>query len=135
MLEEIKNIKTSNKEVKNFGFTIGIILFLLSGLLMYYEKDWYQLTAIIAASFIVIGLTMPILLKPIYLFWMTFAIILGWFMTRIILSILFYFIISPIGFFRRIIILNPFTSKIDNDTYWNYRISKNEQNQDYQKQY
>ena len=34
---------------------------------------------------------------------MTFAVILGWFMTRLILSILFYIIITPIGLIARII--------------------------------
>ena len=39
MIEEIKNIPNSNKDIKSFGITIGIILFIISGLLMYYNKD------------------------------------------------------------------------------------------------
>ena len=92
MFEEIKNIQTNNKDIKSFGITIGIILFILSGVLMYYENQMYQLIAIIASSFVGIGLILPILLMPIYLVWMTFAVILGWIMARLILSILFFFI-------------------------------------------
>ena len=66
MIEEIKNIPSSKKEIKSFGITIGIVLFIISGLLIYYDKDVYQLIAILASAFIGLGLILPILLKPIY---------------------------------------------------------------------
>ena len=86
MIEEIKNIPSSKKEIKSFGITIGIVLFIISGLLIYYDKDVYQLIAILASAFIGLGLILPILLKPIYFMWMVFAAILGWIMTRVLLS-------------------------------------------------
>ena len=33
MFEEIKNIRTSNKDIRNFGITIGIIIFIISAYL------------------------------------------------------------------------------------------------------
>ena len=50
MIEEIKNIPNSNRDIRSFGITMGIILFIISGLLMYYDKESYQLIAIIARS-------------------------------------------------------------------------------------
>ena len=35
--------------------------------------------------------------------WMIFSVILGWLMARVIISLLFYIIITPIGLFLRII--------------------------------
>ena len=52
MIEEIKNIPNSNRDIRSFGITIGIILFIISGLLMYYDKEIYQIIAIIALAFI-----------------------------------------------------------------------------------
>ena len=90
MFEEIKNIKTSNKDIRSFGITIGIILFIISVTLFYYDKSSYQIIAYIGGGFIALGTIIPILLKPVYILWMTFAILLGWVMTRVILSIIFY---------------------------------------------
>ena len=81
MIEEIKNIPNSNKDIKSFGLTIGIILFIISGLLMYYGNYFYLPIAIVASTFIVLGFIFPIFLKPIYFVWMIFAAILGWIMT------------------------------------------------------
>jgi hypothetical protein len=136
MIEEIKNIPNSNKDIKSFGITIGIILFIISGLLMYYNKEAYQLIAIIASTFIGLGLILPIFLKPIYFVWMTFAAILGWIMTRVILSLVFYLIITPIGLITKIIGEDFLALKKKNyDSYWNYRDSAEELNQDYEKQF
>ena len=79
---------------------------------------------------------MPVILKPLFFVWMVFAAILGWVMTRIILSLLFYFIVSPIGIILKLFnkdFLNLNNQR--NDSYWNYRDSKIGQNQDYEKQF
>ena len=136
MIEEIKNIPKSNKDIKSFGITIGIILLILSGLLMYYNYENYNFIAILASAFIVLGLLLPILLKPIYFVWMVFAAILGWIMTRVVLSLVFYLIISPIGLVTRIIGEDFLALKKKNlDSYWNHRHSSIELNQDYEKQF
>ena len=77
MFEEIKNIKTSNKDIKSFGITIGIILFIISAVLFYYDKSSYQIIAYVGCGLIFFGLIIPILLKPIYILWMIFAVVLG----------------------------------------------------------
>ena len=136
MIEEIKNIPNSNKDIKSFGITIGIILFIISGLLMYYGKGSYQLIAIVASIFIGLGLILPALLKPIYFVWMTFAAILGWVMTRVILSLVFYLIMTPIGLLTKLLGEDFLALKmIKSDSYWNYRDSSEELNQNYEKQY
>jgi hypothetical protein len=136
MFEEIKNIQTTNKDIRSFGITIGIILFIISAMLLYYENELYQLIAIIASIFIGLGLILPILLKPIYLVWMIFAVILGWIMTRVILSIIFYLIMTPIGLITRLVgedFLDM--KKLDSNSYWNKRDSSKELSQDYEKQF
>ena len=136
MIEEIKNIPNSNKDIKSFGITIGIILFIISGLLMYYNKESYQIIGIIASTFIGLGLIFPIFLKPIYFVWMIFAAILGWVMTRVILSLVFYLILTPIGLITRLLGEDFLAfKKRESDSYWNYRDSSEELNQDYEKQF
>jgi len=136
MFEEIKNIKTKNKDIRSFGITIGIILLIVASLLFYYDKASYQAIAIIAGAFISLGIIIPILLKPAYLVWMTFAVILGWVMTRVILSIVFYLIMTPIGLITRLLGEDFLALKrLNSDSYWNNRDSNSEMNQDYEKQF
>jgi hypothetical protein len=136
MIEEIKNIPNSKKDIKSFGITIGIVLFIISGLLIYYDNDAYQLIAIIASIFISLGFIFPVLLKPIYFVWMTFAAILGWIMTRFILSIVFYFILTPIGLLTRMLGEDFLAlKKLPSDSYWNQRDSSKELSQNYEKQF
>ena len=136
MFEEIKNIKTSNNDIRSFGITIGIILFIISAILFYYDKSSYQIIAYIGGGFIALGTIIPILLKPIYILWMTFAVILGWVMTRVILSIVFYFIMTPIGLLTRLLGEDFLALKKSNSgSYWNNRDQSVELNQDYEKQF
>ena len=137
MLEEIKNIKTGKKDIRNFGITIGIILLIVAGFLFYKEKDSFQLFIYIAGSFISLGFLIPIILKPIYLVWMIFAVILGWFMTRFILSLLFFLVVTPIALLLKVIgkdLLGLKKQEIQG-SYWNRRNSDKEQNQNYEKQF
>jgi hypothetical protein len=137
MFEEIKNIKTGEKDIRIFGITMGIILLIIAAFLFLKEKDSFQLFIYIAGSFISLGFLIPIILKPIYLVWMIFAVILGWFMTRVIISLLYYIIITPIGLFLRIIgkDLLDLKEKKNKKSYWNIRNSEDEQNQNYEKQF
>ena len=137
MLEEIKHIKTGKKDLRSFGVIIGIIFLLVAGFLFYREKESFQIFLYIAGAFIGFGLIIPIILKPIYIVWMTFAVILGWFMTRVILSLLFYVIITPIGVVLRIFGKDFLELKKQavQGSYWNQRDSNLEKNQNYEKQF
>ena len=137
MLEEIKHIKTGKKDLRSFGVTIGIILLLVAGFLFYREKESFQTFLYIAGVFIGLALILPSMLKPIYIVWMTFAVILGWFMTRVILSLLFYVIITPIGLVLRIFGKDFLELKKQavQGSYWNQRDSNLEKNQNYEKQF
>ena len=137
MIEEIRNIKSGKKELRNFGFTIGIVLLLIAGVLFYKNNNLFISFAYIAGVIIVLGFLFPQLLKPIYFIWMIFAVVIGWIMTRLILSILFFVIISIIRLIAGIFgksFLELNISK-DSKSYWNHRFSDVEMSQDYEKQF
>ena len=120
MLEEIKLIKTETKDLRSFGITFGIIFLIIAGFLFYIENESFQLFIVISSAFIIFGFLFPITLKPIYISWMSFAIILGWFMTRFILSLLFYLIVTPIGLITRVLGKDFLELKEASDgSYWN----------------
>ena len=137
MLEEIKLIKTETKDLRSFGITFGIIFLIIAGFLFYIENESFQLFIVISSAFIIFGFLFPITLKPIYISWMSFAIILGWFMTRFILSLLFYLIVTPIGLITRVLGKDflELKKEASNGSYWNQRGSSFEKNQSYDKQF
>tara|TARA_B100002052_G_C15417914_1_gene391439 strand:- start:13 stop:426 length:414 start_codon:yes stop_codon:yes gene_type:complete len=137
MLEEIINIKSSSKDLRSFGITFSIISLIIASFLYFSNAlELFKIFTYIGLVFIVLGYIIPIALKPLYFVWMIIAIVLGWVMTRVILSIVFYLVITPIGIITRIL-GEDFLSLKNSETksYWNNRDSIIENNQDYEKQF
>ena len=137
MFEEIKNIQTGEKNLRSFGLTIGLILLLIFFFLLFKEYESLQIFIYLSILFAGLGLILPKILKPLYLIWMIFAVILGWFMTRIILSVLFLIVVTPIGLTLRLFgkDLLELSKKENQGSYWNKRDSEIEKNQNYKKQF
>ena len=137
MLEEIKNIKSKKSDLRNFGITVGIILLVISGFLFWKEKESFQIFLAIGIILFLIAISIPAVLKPVYWIWMIFAIILGWFMTRVILSLLFYVVFTSIGltlrfFGKQFLELRWDKSK---ESYWNFRTNEHLKKENYEKQF
>ena len=62
---------------------------------------------------LVLGAFVPIALKPLFVLWMSMAIILGFIMIRIILGLIFFLIFSPIGLVFRLIKRDHLDEAID----------------------
>ena len=137
MYDDLKNIRTDSKAIRDFGMLIGFILLIIAGILFYKEREFYLLIITFGIAFIGLGLGMPIIVKPFYLVWMNFAVLLGWFMTRLILGLLFYIVVSPIGLILRLFgkeFLDLKTSSL-NRSYWNYKDNDSISHQNYEKQF
>jgi len=137
MIEEIKNIKSEKSDLRKFGITIGLFLMILAGVLFWRGKESFEILLVFGLVLCLLGLTIPVALKPVYWIWMVFATILGWIMTRVILSLLFYLVITPIGVFSRLSGNRFLDLKWDKSksTYWNYRVSKQQNREDYERQF
>ena len=137
MIEEIKNIKSEKSDIRKFGITIGLFLMILAGYLFWRGRDAFEIVLVSGIALCVLGLAIPTVLKPIYWIWMILAIILGWIMTRVILSLLFYIMITPIGLLSRLSGNRFLDLKWDKskDTYWNYKDTKQMANEDYERQF
>ena len=137
MFEEIKNIKSEKSDLRKFGITVGIILLIISGFLFWKEKESFQIFLAIGITLFFTAITIPFILKPVYWIWIIFATILGWIMTRVILSLLFYTIFTSIGlilrfFGKQFLELRWEKSK---ESYWNFRTNEHLQKQNYEKQF
>ena len=136
MIGELNTIKSSKKDLKNFGFTMGVIITIIGVFLLVRGKNLFIYFFCIGSILIILGGIIPVLLRPFYKAWMTFAVIIGWIMTRMILSVLFFSIITIIGIFARLLGKDFLNLKSEsNESYWNIRNKEHELNQDYEKQF
>ena len=137
--EEFKQIKSDKRTLGNFGKTIGIIIVFFGLLLFLFsnENETFKYYIIIGFSFLLAGIFMPSILKPINYLWMSFAIIVGSIMTRIILLFLFFILITPIGLIaklsgKRFLKLSIIKSR---KSYWQKKKINDIQNDNHEKQF
>ncbi len=117
---EVATLPTSPKDLRKFAITMAVVLGLLAAL-TWYKGSWsFPYLLGLAIAFLGFGFTKPALLKPIYLGWMTLAVFLGFFMTRIILSVLFYTVFSIGGLIVKITGKDMLDEQYEPDaeTYW-----------------
>lgn len=126
--EDIKSIDVTNKKLKQFGFLFAIIFIVLSFLV---NSELNRLIfGILGLITFISAFSKPKILLQFYKIWMSFAVILGYFTSRIILTVLFYFIITPIKIIAKIFGKKFLDLKIDKQagSYWDKvekeRISK-----------
>lgn len=126
IFSEIKNIKESRSDLRKFGLTIGIVLLVIAAILLWTGKASYPVWGGIGIVFILAGLVFPVVLKPFNKVWMSLAIVLGWIMTRVILSILFYVGLTGVKFIAMIFNKKFLNLNIDHsaDSYWERREKK-----------
>jgi len=133
-IELIKSIKSAKKELRKFGLSIGIALGLLGGLFFLRQKDYYFYFFVFSGVFLLLSLVMPTKLEPLQKIWMGLAVVIGWLISRIILVLLLYLVVTPIGILARMFGKDFLNNKIDltAQSYWIDRVPKIE---NYENQY
>jgi len=118
--QEIQHLPTDTPALRKFGLAVGGVFLLIAAIGWWFGKSWAPIPAYIGAPLVILGAVLPAVLKPIYLAWMSMAIVLGSFMTRVLLTIFFFLVIVPVGLFFKLIGRDALNRKIDRDaeTYW-----------------
>lgn len=138
VLNELKQLDVSEKTIKKFGFTVGSVFVFISAFL-FWINDWQiaRIFFLLSGSLLILGSVIRAKseeMKIVYQVWMGIAFFLGWIMSRVILLILFYFILAPIGvlaklFGKRFLDLE---FKSNKDSYW---ITKEKKSTDFEKMF
>jgi len=135
--EEFKHIGETKKDLRKFGLTVGGVLLAIGGVLFYFEKPSAIYFSVIGGLLIFFGAFFPMILKPLNRIWMSLAIILGFIMSRVILTILFYLVLTPIALLAKIVGKKFITLKYDKsaNTYWEKRTNIHKKQIDYDRQF
>ncbi|SDS42258.1 hypothetical protein [Gramella sp. MAR_2010_147] len=79
----------------------GILLAIVMVVYAWYVQEW--IFSLIAAGVLLVSLIIPVLFKPIAFLWFGLAKILSFITSHIILTLLFFFLVTPVGIFRKML--------------------------------
>ena len=118
----MSEIKISSN--RSFGVVFFVVFFLIAIYPLIYDQNLRFWSLGISAIFLVLGLLNSKLLTPLNKIWFKFGILLGKIVSPIIMSIIFFLVVTPTGILMRIFKKDLLNLKFsDNKTYW---IEKNE---------
>jgi hypothetical protein len=119
---EYQALGASRKDCRNLGLIFLAALLILAGVLYWNHIGYWRHSLIAGACFGLLGLAAPGILKPLHRVWMTFALVMGWFMARILLALLFYLVVTPIGLVMRLLGKDLLDRRMaDRKSYWHRR--------------
>jgi hypothetical protein len=134
--EEYRKLERSPRALRRFGFTVGAVILLLGTAFLWRQRGaGWPLVSIGAVLVFAAGLA-PLSLKWVHACWMIVALALGWIVTRILLTIVFVFVVTPLGLLQRFVgkCAIEFAFKTGAASYWRARTTQSLP-KDYQKQF
>lgn len=118
--QELAQLPTDKVTLRKFGLMVGGVFAALGAFLLWRDVSWAIFFVYLGAPLMVLGAILPNLLRPIYIGWMAMALVLGSIVTRVLLTIFFFIIITPVGLFFKLIGRDALHRKLDrgSETYW-----------------
>ena len=114
----MNKIKISSN--RNFGLVFFIIFVIVSLWPLTYEGPIRIWTVIISLVFLILGLMNSKLLTPLNKLWFKFGIILGAIVAPVVMGVVFFLVVTPIGLVMKIMGRDLLNKKYDKKkrTYW-----------------
>ena len=112
------------KELRQFGLMVGGVFSVIGLWPMFLRGEPLRLWAVVLGSLLILsGSLVPTWLAPVHRGWMWVGHVLGWINTRIILGVIFYGLITPIGIAFRMLGKDTMRQSFS-DTSSTYRVNR-----------
>ena len=102
LLDDIKQLKRGKPELRKFGLLVGGVFAVLGLLWLLRGKAHPAWLLAPGIALVVLGAALPGVLKPVYLVWMSLALVLGFIVSHVLLTLFFFLAITPIGVVARL---------------------------------
>ena len=112
------NIKISSN--RNFALVFFIVFLIVSIWPLTYDEPVRIWSAIISSIFLILGLMNSKLLTPLNKLWFKFGMILGAIVSPVVMGVVFFLVVTPIGLIMKIMGKDLLNKKYDKKkrTYW-----------------
>lgn len=95
--------RLSRSELRRFALTVGGAFLVLAGVAYWRHRAYPSLFfAVIGALLVLAGLTVPARLDPVYRGWMRLAELISKVTTPLIMGLLYFLVLTPVGIIRRL---------------------------------
>ncbi len=123
--------------LRKFGITMAACLAIIALIITLKGRHNPLPACFISVLFLLVTFIMPVLLSLVYIGWMRLGYVLGWVNSRIILSIIFYFVFTPMGLVMKLFGSDLLGLKIDKNTksYWLKKENKGLDISSYERQF
>jgi hypothetical protein len=102
-----------------FGISVGTVLCVIGALLYWRGRTGRaEIIGGIGVVLVFFGYVQPKLLAPISRLWWKFAVLLGWFNARVLLSLFFFAVLTPLGLLWRLTGKDPLKRRRQNWQGW-----------------
>ena len=109
---------------KSFGIVFFIVFFIIALYPLIYKEELRIWSLVVSIIFLILGLVNSKILSPLNKIWFKFGLFLGRIISPLIMGMIFFFVVTPIGYLMRLIGKDLLNLKYnDNKTYW---IEKND---------
>ena len=98
----MKNNKIKLGSNRSFGIVFFIVFLIIALYPLLNDNPLRLWSLIIALIFLVLGLIKSNILTPLNILWMKFGMFLGVFISPIIMGIIFFLVVTPIGLIMRL---------------------------------
>jgi len=114
--------RLSSAEGRRFAFTVGAAFLVLGGVVWWRTQSLgAQLLGGLGLTLVTLGLVIPGHLGPLYRAWMGLALAISKVTTPIFMGIVFFLVITPIGFLMRLFGKRPLRYDPAAPSYWRPR--------------
>ena len=104
---------------RSFGIVFSLVFLLIAIYPLINNEELRIWSLIISIIFLVLGLINSKILTPLNKLWFKFGLLLGRIVSPIIMGIIFFLVVTPIGFIMRIIGKDLLNLKFNKDkSYW-----------------
>ena len=111
------DIKISSN--RSFGIVFFVVFFLIALYPLIHNEEIRIWSLIISLIFLILGLINSRILTPLNKLWFKFGILLGKIISPIIMGIIFFLVVTPIGLIMRLLGKDVLNLKFNaNKSYW-----------------
>ena len=104
---------------RSFGIVFFVVFLLIAIYPLSYNGEIRIWSIVVSSIFLILGLLKSKILTPLNKLWFKFGILLGMIFSPLIMGIIFFVIVTPIGLFMRLLGKDPLNLKYNlHKSYW-----------------
>jgi hypothetical protein len=90
------------KELRRFGLTLCAVVAFWGGIFLWRKNGYYVYAFVLSGCFLLLGVFFPARLRGVQKAWLAFVLLLSRVIRLIVLNVLFFLIVTPLGLVARL---------------------------------